>query len=214
MFKSCRSKISFTPLLVSCALLITAIVSQAGGQNPSGTMSKEGMRMSADGVLASWPAKSQEVARKVIAKYGQPNEVTASMMIWHNNGPWKRTVLYREEVPHNFPMPHTDLLEQFIDYRVPVAKFSDLAAYDGSVIAERTKGVMSARCDKEEMNFLALNLANDIVTGKRSVADARKFYAETAMAFMKGQMSPYTQSLQFQMPKGNVGDPDQPAMMK
>jgi hypothetical protein len=26
-------------------------------------------------------------------------------------------------------------------------------------------------------------------------------------------MSPYTQSLQFQVPKGNVGDTDQPAQM-
>ncbi len=170
--------------------------------------------MSADGILAGWPAKSQEVAKKVIAKYGQPNEVTASMMIWHNNGPWKSTVVYRDVVQHDFPVPHPDLLEQFIDYRVPVAKFSDMAAYDGSVIVERTKGVISARCDKEEMNFLALNLANDIATGKRSVADARKFYAETAMAFMKGQTSPYTQGLQFQAPKGGTADPDQPAMMK
>jgi hypothetical protein len=31
-------------------------------------------------------------------------------------------VLYRDEVPHNFPKPHTDVLEQFIDYRVPVDK--------------------------------------------------------------------------------------------
>ena len=34
--------------------------------------------------------------------------------------------------------------------------------------------------------MLALNLAHDIVEGKRSVKDARKFYAETAKAFMEG----------------------------
>ncbi|MEX2153654.1 MAG: hypothetical protein WD825_09970 [Gemmatimonadaceae bacterium] len=58
-------------------------------------------------------------------------------------------------MPHSFPKPHTDLLEQFIDYRVPVDKYDELAAYDGSVIVERTKGEISARCDKEAMNFLA-----------------------------------------------------------
>lgn len=47
------------------------------------------------------------------------------------------------------------------------------------------------------MNFLALNLADDIVKGKRSVEDARQFYAKTAMEAMKGQMSLYTQKLQF-----------------
>ena len=55
-------------------------------------------------------------------------------------------MLSRDEVPHAFPAPHTDFLEQFIDYRVPVEMFSKLAEYDGSVIAERTKGELSARC--------------------------------------------------------------------
>ena len=208
MFKSHRIKMLLTALAASGALFMTATTSRTQEQTAGSNM-----QMSADGMIASWPAKPQEVARKTIAKYGQPNEATATMLIWHNNGPWKRTIVYRDVVQHNFPMPHPDLLEQFIDYQVPVAKFSDLAAYDGSVIVERTKGEMSARCDKEEMNFLALNLANDIVTGKRSVKDGRKFYAETAMAFMKGQMSPYTQGLQFQVPKGNVGDTDQPVQM-
>jgi len=31
-----------------------------------------------------------------------------------------------------------DFVQQFIDYRVPIHKFDDLTAYDGSVIAERT----------------------------------------------------------------------------
>ncbi len=62
-----------------------------------------------------------------------------------------------------------------------------MAQYDGSVIVERTKGEISTRCDEEEMNLLAINLANDVVTGKRSVEEARAFYAETMMAFMNGQ---------------------------
>ena len=168
----------------------------------------------ASSVIPAWPAKSQEVAKKMIAKYGQPNEVTASMLVWDSNGPWKRTIVYRDPIPHNFPVPHPDMLEQFVDYRVPVEKYSDLAAYDGSVIAERTKGEMSARCDKEEMNMLALNLAHDISTGKRSVQEAREFYAATAMAFMKGQKSPYTQGLLFKAARGSTADPDKPAEMK
>ncbi len=70
------------------------------------------------------------------------------MLMWRNNGPWKWTRISRETIPHSFPMPHPDLLEQAIDYRVPVDMFDDLARYDGSVIAERTKGELSARCDK------------------------------------------------------------------
>ncbi|MGQ0560790.1 MAG: hypothetical protein ACT443_02830 [Gemmatimonadota bacterium] len=65
-----------------------------------------------------------------------------------------------------------------VETHEPWDKFDDLAAYDGSVIAERTKGVLSARCDKEGANFLALNLAHEIVTGRRTVEDARARYAE------------------------------------
>ncbi len=78
-------------------------------------------------------------------------------------------------------------LEGFVDYQVPPDTFDKLAQYDGSVIVERTKGEISTRCDEEEMNLLAINLANDVVTGKRSVEEARAFYAETMMAFMNGQ---------------------------
>jgi hypothetical protein len=171
--------------------------------------------MSRGGVLASiggWPAKSQEAARFMIDKYGQPNEQTATTLVWYAKGPWKRTILYRDEVPHNFPKPHTDLLEQFIDYRVPVDKYDDLAAYDGSVIVERTKGEISARCDKEEMNFLALNLADEIVRNVRTVQQARAEYARQAMAFMNKQSAPHTTGLHFTVSRGGTADLDGPVM--
>ncbi len=166
------------------------------------------------GMLASWPDNPKDAAMKLMSKYGGPNEATASTLTWYNNGPWKRTILFRDEIPHEFPKHHTDFLQQFIDYRVPTGKFSDLAKYDGSVICERTKGEISARCDKEEMNMLALNLANDIVTGKRNVSEARKFYGMAAMAFMKGEAPPYTQSFQFSVPIGQTADPDHAMKMQ
>ena len=170
---------------------------------------------SASGVnamISSWPATPQDVARTTMAKYGPPNEATPTMLVWHDNGPWKRTIVYRDEVQHDFPKPHTDLLQQFIDYQVPLGKYDDLARYDGSVVVERTNGELSARCDKEGMNFLAINLAHDVASGKRSVEDARRFYTETAMAAMKGDMRPYTQRLQFDVRRGGTADADKPAM--
>jgi hypothetical protein len=29
-------------------------------------------------------------------KYGLPQEVTATHLVWHNNGPWKMTIVYRK----------------------------------------------------------------------------------------------------------------------
>ncbi len=200
MFNSQFNSRSLRGLLAALAVLGALLVATATAQE----------QMSLDEVLASWPETPREVAMTTIEKYGQPDGVTESRLIWHDTGPWNHTIVYRDVVQHDFPMPHPDLLEQVIDYQVPVDMFDELAAYDGSVIVERTKGTMAARCDKEEMNFLALNLANDIVTGQRTVEEARQFYAETAMAFMNGETPPYTQGLQFEVPN-DAGDPDEPA---
>lgn len=165
-------------------------------------------------LISQWAANPKKVAEEVMKKYGAPNIVGSNILVWNNNGPWKRTILHKEEAPHNFPKVHTDMLEQFIDYTVPPEKFSDLAMYDGSVVAQRTVGEMSARCDKEEMNFLALNLANDVAQGKKTVEEARDYYTKAVMAFMKGQMDPYVTGLKFTVPKGGTGDPDKKTIMQ
>lgn len=159
--------------------------------------------------VSNWPETPRKTAERMMKKYGSPDEATESMLIWHNNSPWKKTIVYRDEVPHKFPKPHTDLLEQFINYQVPPEKFDDLARFDGSVIVERTKGEISARCDREEANILALNLAHDIVTGKRTVDDARNAYAENIKAFMKDQPGSYMKDFQFTVPAGGTADPDE-----
>jgi hypothetical protein len=208
-----RTGVLTTRLLA--AALAAALTAACGGRQhySSGgeVVGAVSSRADVDRHVANWAPASREAAAMMTDKYGPPAEQTATMLVWHATGPWKRTVIYREEVPHSFPRPHTDVMEQFVDYRVPPDKFDELAAYDGSVIAERTKGELSARCDKEAMNFLALNLANDIVTGRRTVAEARAEYARQATAFMGGQPAPYTEGLRFTPPKGGTGDPDMPA---
>lgn len=164
-------------------------------------------------MIASWPEASRMAATDMIQKYGQPQEVTASMLMWRDNGPWKWTKVSRDTIKHDFPMSHPDLLEQAIDYRAPVDKYDDLARYDGSVILERTKGEMSARCDKEGANFLAINLGNDVATGKKTAEEARTYYAAAIKRFMSTeQMDPYMQKLQFQVSAQATGDPDRAAM--
>ena len=164
----------------------------------------------AKGLISGWPAKTQEVATTMMAKYGAPNEVTGTMLVWNNNGPWKKTIIHKEPVQHNFPMAHLDLLEQFVDYSVPADKYDQMALYDGSVVIARTVGEMSARCDKEEANFLALNLANDIATGKKTVEESRMYYARAIKEMMMGKMDPYIQKLHFTV-GGNTNFTDQKA---
>lgn len=191
---------------------MTACTTATGAPMPMQSAGQMDMR-GVQGMVASWPEASRMAAMDMMQKYGPPQEVTASMLMWRNNGPWKWTRVSRDTIPHNFPMPHPDLLEQAIDYQVPLGKYDDLARYDGSVIVERTKGQMSARCDKEGANFLALNLAHDVATGQKTVEAARSYYAAAMKRFMNTkQIDPYMQRLQFQMSGQNARDPDQAVM--
>lgn len=179
-----------------------------------GGMSPGGMRMdqaSVTRMTANWHPASREAISHMMNKYGPPAELTPTRAIWHRTGPWKRTVISAQAVQHNFPMPHPDVMEQVIDYRVAPAMFSALAMYDGSVIVERTKGEMSARCDAEGANFLAVNLAHEIVTGKLNVEQARQKYGQEIKAMKAGNPTAYTQGLIFTPPpSGN--DPDRAIM--
>jgi hypothetical protein len=197
-------------LILISVLVLTSFVGFASNQStrPKSMMAD---KSTVEQIISTWKKTPQEVARKIIAKYGQPQEASAMRLIWHNNGPWKQTEVVNEEIPHSFPKPHPDLLKQTISYQVPEDKFDELAEYDGSVIVERTKGEIAARCDKEEANFLALNLAHDIITGKKSVDEARKFYAE-AVRDMKHPE--YMQGLMFQASRSDRGDPDKEVMTR
>lgn len=161
--------------------------------------------------VRSWKKTPKEVAGKMLERYGVPDEVTDHRLVWNRNGDWVETILTNEEIAHDFPMPHKDCLEQVVSYDVPVEKYSEIAEYDGSVITERTQGTMAARCDKEPMNYLALNLAHDIVEGTKTVEEARDFYARTVVAFINGEKSDYTQKLNFSQKQG-TGDKDKPLL--
>ena len=168
---------------------------------------------SASELIGKWPEESREAAQLVIDKYGEPDEVTESQLTWHQPGPWKRITASKAFFQHNFPTPHIDAVESVIDYRVPPEKFDDLAKFDGSVIVERTAGEVSARCHDEEANLLALNLMHDIVTGAKSVEDARNYYAKEFLDYRRKLPTPYMQGLQFQpAPDGNAVDPDEPIL--
>ena len=156
-----------------------------------------------------WSDASKKAIEHMKKMYGEPAEQTESMMIWNKTGPWKKTIVYAREVRHDFPMPHMDVIEQFIDYKVPVDKFDDLAQYDGSIVCNRTKGEISARCDKEGANILAINLANDVIMGDKDVKSARDFYAKTITEFMKGGKPSYMAKFQFMPAMGNTADPDE-----
>jgi hypothetical protein len=160
-------------------------------------------------IIKGWPDESREAAQLVIDTYGEPNEATESLLVWHRVGQWKRVVASRTFYAHDFPAPHIDAVESVIDYRVPPKAFTPLAQFDGSVVVERTAGEVSARCHVEQANLLALNLMHDIVTGAKDVERARAYYAEEILTARRKQPTPYMEKLRFTPGDASAVDSDQ-----
>lgn len=189
--------------------------------------------------ISNWMAKPKKSAQKMIKKYGLPQECTSKRLIWHNNGPWKRTEVINEMLPHNFPIPHHDRTLQAVNYDLAAKKYnpnldkavsddtySKITLFDGSTLYDRTKGELIARCHKEPMNFISINLAHEIITGQKTVDQARQDFKNIAMKFMKfmkenkklkkenkqkkplpKKVAKYTQGFIFMPANTNQGDP-------
>ncbi len=166
-----------------------------------------------DAIVENWPPAPKKIVQETIEKYGLPNEATPTLLIWHDSGPWKRTIVTSDETAHDFPTPHTDYISQTLNYDVPVEKLSELAQFDGSLIVYRTAGQVTASCDNEAANLLTVNLMHDIVTGKRTVDEARKEFGEQTAAWMMNREAPYTERVQFAQPaESETGYRDEPVM--
>ncbi|MFV5695363.1 hypothetical protein ACM55G_07990 [Flavobacterium sp. LB3P122] len=157
--------------------------------------------------LNGWPEASRMAVKEITDKYGKPDGITKNELIWMAKGVWKKICINKKETKHSFPIEHTDMMQTTISYKVPVDIMDELGKFDGSVTFDRTQGTMSARCDKEGNNFLALNLAHDIITGKKSVEEARKAYGDIVKEKMNGGNPIYMQKLTFSTQE-NTADPD------
>lgn len=162
-----------------------------------------------EALTSDWPKAPRFAVQQLMKQYGPPNEGTRHLLIWYYNGPWKRTEVTRDEIGHNFPTPHTDFVTNWIDYPVPVDLAAEITRYDGSCLIDRTAGEVGARCDGEAANMVTLNFMHEIVTGKKTVDEARHAYAEQVSAYLMGRPAPYAERLLFDPPKGGTMDPDE-----
>ena len=166
-------------------------------------------RATVEELVADWPDAPKRGAEQMLAQYGPPNEATPTKLFWYHAGPWKRIVVTRDVLTHNFPAPHSDFLTQVIDYRVPPEKFDEIARFDGSCLVDRTAGEAGARCDSEAANTLTLNIMHGIVTGTTTVDEARETFGQIMLAYTLGRPAPYAEGLQFAVPDGGTEDEDE-----
>ncbi len=163
-------------------------------------------RDTVDRIVSEWPAESRKAAERMIKAYGEPDAASKLRLTWLNKGPFVKTIVHKQPVEHNFPAPHKDVLEQFVNYKVPADKMDELAKFDGSIIVFRTDGLMSARCHKEDMNILALNLADQVIQGERTWQEARDKFTQVATAYQDGDRPEITQRLAFDSKSSNSSE--------
>jgi hypothetical protein len=181
----------------------------AGEHQPEGKAALQVDLADVERIIAGWPGPQQNVARQMLEKYGPPNEATPTRLYWYHNHPWKRTELTSDAVVHHWPTPHTDFLTQYLDYRIPPEQAHLIAMFDGSILVDRTRGEVAARCDSEAANVLGLNMVHELVTGKRTVQEARHTSEQNTVAYNAGRQAPYAERLLFEVPQGGTEDLDQ-----
>jgi hypothetical protein len=154
-----------------------------------------------------WPLAARMATREIQDKYGRPDVTTNEFLVWKKRGPWEKITVSRTGTLHRFPFEHYDVLEQTLSYRVPIEKLNDIIIFDGSLVIDRTRGTISARCDRESSNILSLNLAHQISIGQLSVKRARFEYGRIIRDKRNGADPVMMRQLAFVTPV-NSADPD------
>lgn len=163
----------------------------------------------AEPVAQGWPEPARKAAEAVAERYGPPQEQTATLLIWHRNGPWIRTVVHKVGAEHDFPAKHSDVLEQSLPYKVPLNFYSALATFNGSVVPDRTRGTLTAYGESEAENVVSLNLARAVVRGELTPEQAREKQVAAAQAMKGGTVPEIAAKLTLdQQQEGDVSDPD------
>lgn len=196
-FKSLRRR-RIAGLGLAAALLSAAGIVHA--QTDAGTMPETETAAptearSPEMIIQNWPKNVQTEARMLMDRYGQPNSIEDDKLTWTDNGPWKRTVLHKDGLTRSMIGRSRDHLEQVISREVPEDKVADLEKFDKRIKVDRAASEVSSRSDSERMNFLTLNLAEDIIKGQRTVSDARSFSKQVQSLEKAGKSSPYLDGL-------------------
>lgn len=184
-----RSLVGVPPLLLACtSLLVLACATLP--------------RSLADGVVNRWDAESAAAGRRLIAEYGVPDDVTLNRLTWYHRGVWDRTTasnaagFWRRTPAYRTP-ENRAVVEQSIRYPLSAGQTADLLAFSPGLSIDRARGELSSRAPVESLNFLALNLADEVARGRTSVSEARADYDRIIELSAAGKSSPYTEGLLF-----------------
>jgi hypothetical protein len=139
--------------------------------------------------IAAWPQSSRLLADVMLERYGAPDADTPEWLAWYDRSPWKRVVVHC--------LPSESPLEQAVYYRVPEAAEDALRVFGNGLSFSVADRELSAKSDGEELNFLAINLAHDVIEGRSTAVEAQEMFAKTARQAASGKTSRYMDRLLF-----------------
>ena len=157
-------------------------------------------RSSVAGVRPDGPDRMNRGLDGMIEKYGRPDRMETDRVVWEKKGPWKRIVVWDDMGARQMDMAEDKNIEEIISYLVPEDKRLAVEGFSKRIKVSADGAELSARSASEGRNFLALNLADEIIRGVKTPEEAGAFDAATLQLADAGKPSPYMKGLLFQPP--------------
>lgn len=180
---------------IGAGLLFVALAFVSAPRPASGQAAPP--RETANKIIAGWPASSRRAAEALLEEYGDPNQIAVNRLEWDERGVFKRVAV------RAFPLPiaANGVVENTVRGNPP--GWAGVLVFKSAVVVpDSTTGEISAFSGGEETNILALNRENRVLTGRESVAQARRGYGRTLELRAAGKSSPETQRILFSVTKG------------
>lgn len=184
---------SSRPVLALAAALLAAMSAACATVS---LRSPESRRDFADSVIENWSSYSRLQAAKLMQTYGPPDQVKHAELVWNDKGVWRKIRVW-DITPYYDSDVGAPNLEQTISYPVLPELRGQLASLNGKLRVSTDGTELSARGASEESILLTLNLADEIVLGRRTPDEANRFYASTLELSLSGKSSPYMERLLF-----------------
>ena len=154
----------------------------------------------ADSAVASWPSIPRRAAELMMGKYGAPQAISEDSLIWTRTAPWKR-ITVRRDSPGADP---SAVLEQAVTYDVPLERQDAALALPGGVKWNPGLRELTVQGEFEERNFMAVNIADKVLSGRVSPREGREMHARALELARAGKSSPLTLGLTFTPPSGDA----------
>lgn len=153
-------------------------------------------RKTAGALAEHWSPPSADAARRLIDLYGAPDDAVPNKLTWHGKGPWRRIVVWNRPRVYRSPRDF-DLIMQTVKYPVTREQAAELVAFSGALVVNVDGGELSSRGSREEVNYLNLNLADEVLRGRKTVEEAQLVYRRVLDLTAAGKSSPYVSGLRF-----------------